>query len=94
MNDDFFSIKLDLRMMAENLNCHIMTRSSEIQEMVNGSIAEYCTGGKLEAQVKKEIDILLNDAVRNYFTVGGGRMLIDKEVSKALDEMLNKCAQD
>lgn len=90
MNDDFFGIKLDLRMMSEKLNCHIMARSNQISEMVDKSINEYCSGGNLDAQVKKEVENLLNDAVRNYFSVGGGKIIVDNEVSKALDEILNK----
>ena len=92
MNNDTFTIKLDLTMMSEKVQCHIARRSEEIHGLVNKTVQAYVTDGTLErvidAEVRKQLDASVKDSIDRYFTYGNGRSHIEKQVEAALDEVI------
>ena len=92
MNNDTFTIKLDLTMMSEKVQCHIARRSEEIHGLVNKTVQAYVTDGTLErvidAEVRRLLDESVKDSINRYFKYGNGRSHIEKRVEVALDEVI------
>ena len=92
MNNDTFTIKLDLTMMSEKVQCHIARRSDEIHGLVNKTVQAYVTDGTLErvidAEVRRILDATVKDSIDRYFRLGNGRSHIEKQVEAALDEVV------
>ena len=92
MMKDTFTIKLDLSMMSEQLQCHIARRSEEIHGLVNKTVQAYVTDGTLErvidAEVRRALDESVKDAIDRYFMLGNGLSHIETQVRAVLDEVI------
>ena len=94
MNERIPILKIELENMQQHFNMAIMSRSKQINEMINASLEAICTVEHIEKIISETaltaMAKVINQEISDFFTYGDGREVI----SKAVKAMLSKEAKN